>query len=112
MRLWLDVSRAQYMVTRNPEPKVGDRKTKVQKVDAESGLPMWTTELTALTPKGASVLQVTTISETIPTVSVGEIVLPNELEALPWTNKDRDGETRTGVAFRAAGLKVLTPAAK
>jgi hypothetical protein len=107
MRLWLDVSKARYMVTCNPEPKVADLKTGAQKIDQESGLPMWTTELTALTDRGASVIQVTTVSQTIPVVSVGEIVVPDGLEALPWTNKDRDGELRTGIAYRASALKVL-----
>jgi hypothetical protein len=107
MRLWLDVSKARYMVTCNPEKKVADLKTGAQKIDAESSLPMWSTELTALTANGAAVIQVTTVSPTIPEVSVGEIVVPEGLEALPWTNKDRDGELRTGIAYRATGLKVL-----
>jgi hypothetical protein len=68
---------------------------------------MWSTELTALTANGAAVIQVTTVSPTVPEVSVGEIVVPEGLEALPWTNKDRDGELRTGIAYRATGLKVL-----
>jgi hypothetical protein len=107
MRLWLDVSKARYMVTCNPEKKIADLKTGAQKIDAESNLPMWSTELTALTANGAAVIQVTTVSPTIPEVSVGEIVVPEGLEALPWTNKDRDGELRTGIAYRATGLKVL-----
>jgi hypothetical protein len=107
MRLWLDVTKARFMVTCNPEPKLADLKTRTQKVDAESSLPMWSTELTALTPNGASVIQVTTVGSSIPVVSVGEIVVPEGLEALPWTNKDRDGEMRTGIAYRANALKVL-----
>src|SRR5258707_14166765 len=107
MRLFLDVSKARYMVTCNPEPKVADLKTGVQKVDHESNLPMWTTELTALTGKGASVIQVTTVSPSIPVVSVGEIVVPEGLEAMPWENKDREGQMRTGIAYRATALRVL-----
>jgi hypothetical protein len=107
MRLWLDVSKARFMVTCNPEKKVADLKTGAQKIDAESSLPMWSTELTALTANGAAVIQVTTVSPTVPEVSVGEIVVPEGLEALPWTNKNRDGELRTGIAYRATGLKVL-----
>jgi hypothetical protein len=107
MRLWLDVSKARFMVTCNPEPKIADLKSGAQKIEQESGLPMWSTELTALTGKGASVIQVTTVSQSVPVVSVGEIVVPEDLEALPWNNKDRDGELRTGIAFRASGLKVL-----
>jgi hypothetical protein len=107
MRLYLDVTKARYMVTCNPEPKLADLKTRTQKRERDTELPMWSTELTALTPNGASVIQVTTVSESIPTVAVGEIVVPEGLEALPWTNEDRDGKLRTGVAYRASGLKVL-----
>src|SRR4051794_4083168 len=84
MRLWLDVSKARFMVTCNPEPKIADLKSGAQKIEQESGLPMWSTELTALTGRGASVIQVTTVSQSVPVVSVGEIVVPEDLEALPW----------------------------
>ena len=110
MRIFVDVTKQQFMVTRGAVPKVADRKTGVQKVDQASNLPMWTTELTALTPNGASVLQVTTASAVAPAVSVGQTVVPEDLEALPWSNKDRDGEMRMGIAFRASALRALTPA--
>ena len=106
MRLFLDVSKARYMVTCNPEPKVADLKTGVQKVDRESNLPMWTTELLALAHSGgASVIQVTTVGQVPPQLSIGEPVVPEDLEALPWSNRGGDGETRMGIAFRASALR-------
>ena len=111
MRLMIRTDDIQFLVTCNAAPKVADRKTNAQKIDGQSGLPMWTTELTALGAKGASVIQVTTVSTTAPAVSMGETVVPMDLEALPWSNKDRDGEVRTGIAFRASALQSLTPAA-
>lgn len=111
MKLYLDVTQQQFMVTCNPAPKIGDRKTGAQKVEQASGLPMWTTELTVLSPSGASVIQVSTVGQVPPAVSVGEMVVPDSLEALPWSNKDRDGEMRMGVAFRAKELRpVAVPA--
>ena len=40
--MYLDVSAQSFMVTAPPKPKIADRKTGVQKIDHESGLPMWT----------------------------------------------------------------------
>ncbi len=109
MRLYQDISKGQYMVTRETQPKLRDRKTKVQKVDGESGLPMWSTELTVLmpAPDGASVIEVTTLGEA-PSVSIGEYVQPVGLEALPWNSQGQDGQWRSGVAFRASELRSLT----
>lgn len=113
MRLYQDITRGQYMVTREAQPKLRDRRTRTQKVDAETGLSMWSTELTALLPPpdGAAVFECTTLGESAPELSVGEYVSPIGLEAMPWSTKDKEtGETRTGVAFRAKELRPLSPA--
>lgn len=107
----VDTSRAQYMLTLAAQPKIGDRKTGTQKVDPRSGLPMWVTQLTAISTDGARVLQVTTVSPTPPTVSVGETVVPVGLEALPWSNEDREGKVRFGIAYRAQELRPVTVSA-
>lgn len=110
MKIFVDTTKQTFMCSRNSVPKIGDRKTGTQKIDLRTSLPMWSTQLTVFSPDGASVIEVTTVGQTAPTVSVGESVVPEELEALPWSNKDRDGEVRMGIAFRASGLRALTPA--
>lgn len=111
LRLLLDVREVAFEVTANPEPKLEDIRTGVQKKDRETGLPMWTTELTAKTVSGAQVIAVTTLGNAKPDVSVGEMVTPVGLEALPWSNTDRQGQVRSGVAFRANELRALVSAA-
>ena len=108
MKIYVDTSKHTYQVTQNPAPKVGDRKSGAQKIDQTSGLPMWTTELTALAHTGgASVIQVTTTGQVAPQVSIGASVVPEDLEALPWSNRGGDGETRMGIAYRASALRAL-----
>ena len=107
----VDVTKMQFLGTRNPQPKIADRKTGTQKVDRGSNLPMWVTELTAISANGARVMQVTTAAATAPAVAVGEFVIPVGLEALPWSNEDSDGRVRFGIAYRAQELRsVSTPA--
>jgi hypothetical protein len=111
LKIYVDTSKHTYTVSQRPAPKVGDRKSGAQKIDQASGLPMWTTELTALAHTGgASVIQVTTTGQMPPQVSIGEAVVPDDLEALPWSNRGGDGETRTGIAYRASALRALVPA--
>ena len=112
LRLVLDVPKIAYAfeVSANPEPKLRDLKTREQKVDRDSGLPMWSTELTVKTTNGAQVILVTTVSHAKPSVSLGEMVEPVDLEALPWTNTDANGQVRSGVAFKATELRAMVPA--
>lgn len=113
LRLVLDQARIAfaYEVSARPEAKLKDLRTREQKVDRESGLPMWSTELTVKTENGAQVISVTTVGQSAPVVSLGELVEPVDLEALPWTNTDANGQTRSGVAFKATELRALVPAA-
>ncbi|MEW2475519.1 hypothetical protein [Micromonospora gifhornensis] len=103
-RLMLDTSRVSYEVSVNPVPKLDQNGQ--QKFDRETKQPMWTVHLYALSEGSAEVINVTVVSPTVPPVAVRQPVLPVDLEALPWVN-DRDGKVRSGVAFRAAGLRPL-----
>ena len=106
IRIPVDIAKAQYLVTSNVVPKIADRRTNVQKIDAKSGLPMWSTELTQIgVAGGARVLLVTTVSQTAPAVSIGETVVPEGLEAMPWESKDEKGNPRFGIAYRADALR-------
>ena len=98
MRLTIDISGVQCQVTKNPEQKL-DQNGK-QKIDRE-GRPMWTTQVMALDATGGEVLNVT-VAGTLPTVTVGQMVKPVGLEAIPWNNNGKHG-----VAFRAVELKAV-----
>ena len=97
-------------VSMRPEPKLKDLRTREQKVDRDSGLPMWSTEVTVKTENGAQVITVTTLGQSAPPVSMGDLVEPVDLEALPWSNTDANGQVRSGVAFKATELRALVAA--
>jgi hypothetical protein len=107
MRLLVNTENVQFTATTNPGPKV-DNAGK-QKFDRVTNLPMWTVQVMALDDRGGEMLNITVVSEQKPDVTVGDIVVPVDLEALPWAN-DREGKVRSGVAFRASALRVLTAA--
>jgi hypothetical protein len=86
-----------------------------QKRDRETGLLMWTAPLfgrgRAINRKWTSKLNVTIVSDEKPDVEDGDRVVPIDLEALPWVS-EQNGKTRSGVAFKASGLTVVSaPAA-
>ena len=101
MKIYVDTTGKQLTASKDPEPK-NDQNGK-QKIDRE-GAPMWTTQVMALDETGAEVLGVT-VAGVKPNVTVGQLVLPVGLEAIPWANNGRNG-----VAFRAVELKVPQPA--
>lgn len=115
MPLILNMEKIAYAVevSTRPEPKLKDLRTREQKVDRVTQLPMWVTDVTVKTEQyGAQVISVTTLGQSAPQVSLGDLVEVVDLEAMPWTNKDREtGELRSGVAFRATELRVLNPVA-
>jgi len=103
MRLTVDTSNVAFTVTKNPEEK-NDQNGK-QKFDRE-GQPMWTTQVMALDGTGGEVLAVS-VAGIKPSVTVGQLVKPVGLEAIPWNNNGKHG-----VAFRAVELKPVAPAGK
>lgn len=99
MRLTIDTSGVSCQVTKNSEQKL-DQNGK-QKNDRE-GRPMWTTQVMALDETGGEVLNIT-VAGVQPQVTVGQIVKPVGLEAIPWMNNGKHG-----VAYRAVELKPVT----
>src|SRR5438552_2847067 len=95
--LWVDVTRYQFQVTRGAQPR-GDQNGKQQ--FTKDGLPMWETQVQFLDEAGATVAMVRTAGER-PTVTVGTIVTPVGLEAIPWNTNNG----RSGVSFRATELR-------
>jgi hypothetical protein len=99
MRLGIDTSGVQFTVTKNTEQKL-DQNGK-QKVDRD-GRPMWTTQVMALDESGGEMLAITVAGVT-PSATVGQLVKPVGLEAIPWNNNGKHG-----VAFRAVELKPVS----
>ena len=82
-----------------------------QKRDRETGMLMWTAPLfgrgRTIGRKWTSKLNVTIVSDEKPAVEDGDRVVPADLEALPWVS-EQNGKTRSGVAFRASSLTVVS----
>ena len=103
MRLELKTERAQFLVTRAPEPKT-DQDGR-QKRDQRSQELLWQTELVAIDAEGADVIRVATAFE--PKVGPGQYVKVDDLVASPWSMGDR-----SGVAYRAGTLAPVPAAAQ
>jgi hypothetical protein len=97
MRLEVRTDRAQFLVSKAPEPRNdGDGR---QKADRDTGELLYGTELVAMDASGAEVIKVTTGGA--PKVAVGQFVTVVGLIASPWSM-----EGRSGVAFRAQSITV------
>lgn len=109
-RLMLDISNNLYEMADEITPKI-DEKTGAQKLDRETGLPMWTAPMfgrgRAIGRKWSGQLNVTIVSAQKPGAEDGDRVIPIDLEALPWVS-EQNGKTRNGVAFKASGLDVVS----
>jgi hypothetical protein len=109
-RLLLDTANSLYELADDITPKI-DEKTHAQKLDRETGLPMWTASVygrgRTAGRKWSAVFNVTVVSATKPDGEEGDQVRPMDLEALPWVS-EQNGRTRSGVAFKASGLEVMS----
>jgi hypothetical protein len=97
MRLVIDTSKTEFMVTRGFQPKV-DMNTGVHKTDRRTGQQLYTIELMALDENGGETITVT-VAGTAHEIPVRAPVSVVELEAIPWNNNGR-----SGVAFRAKAV--------
>lgn len=106
MRYLLKTDGSEYEVSKTAVAKT-DPNTGIQKVDPFTKLPVWSVELTAWGSEdsGADVLVVSVASATMPTLRWREPVEVIDLEMIPWSQKRRDGELRSGVAFKAAAIR-------
>ena len=101
MRLLIDTSNVTFTVSKAPEPKTDQNK--VQKVDRNTNLPMWTVQLVAMEADGAEVINVTIAGHQPPKVTAGQLVTPVELQAIPWAQNGKNG-----TAFRATDMKAVS----
>ncbi len=100
MKLLIDISRITFTVTRAAAEKTDMNGT--QKFDRNSREPLWTVQVMALDEAGGEMLVVTTAGVP-PKVTVGQQVVPVELEAIPWAQNGKNG-----TAFRAKGFSPVT----
>jgi hypothetical protein len=101
MRLMVDVSGVvSFQVTREAVEKTDQ--SGVQKTDRDSKVPLWTVQVMALDEAGGEMLNFTVAAASRPGLKVGSLVMPVELEAIPWSTANG----KSGVAFR---VKALTP---
>jgi hypothetical protein len=104
----LDTTNVIFEMADDIMPKLDDKGA--QKIDRESGLPMWTAPMfgrgRAVGRKWSGQLNVTIVSQDRPVAEDGDQVYPTDLEALPWVS-EQNGKTRNGVAFKASGLDVV-----
>ena len=108
-RLMLDTTNVIFEMADDIMPKLDEKGA--QKIDRESGLPMWTAPMfgrgRAVGRKWSGQLNVTIVSPVKPPAEDGDPVVPLDLEALPWVS-EQNGKTRNGVAFKASGLDVVS----
>jgi hypothetical protein len=103
VKLYVDLSGKQVTVSREPEPKNDQNGS--QRSEKGTGRLMWSTQVFVLDESGGEVVTITTAGEK-PSVKVGQIVVPVQLEAIPWATNGRNG-----TAFRATELKPVTASA-
>ncbi len=102
MKLYVDTQGKQVTVSRDPEPKNDQNGN--QRSEKGTGRLMWSTQVFVLDETGGEVITITTAGEK-PSVTVGQIIAVEQLEAIPWATNGRNG-----VAFRAVSLKPLSGA--
>lgn len=105
MRYMLKTDGIEFEVAKPPMPKT--EPNGVQKVDKASGWPVWTIPLLMLdvANESASEIVVAIAAPSRPEVAWREPVEVSELEIFPWSQKGRDGDIRSGVAFRIKEIR-------
>jgi hypothetical protein len=106
MRLLVDVSRVKFTVTKAVDKKTDQHGT--QKTDRHTGEALWSTQVMALDETGGEMLTITTAGQP-PKVSVGQDVVPVELEAIPWATNGRNGTAFKAVSLNVAGAAGSKP---
>jgi hypothetical protein len=85
----------------------GNGKTEVQKIDKRTGWPVFNLGLLMLdnATMSSQRIDVAVASPVAPSVGWRQAVEVSDLEIFPWAQKSRDGDLRTGVAFRASEIR-------
>ncbi len=107
MRYLLKTEGVEFEVAKAPAPKTDQNG--VQRINKATGLPVWSVGLLLLdtSAETAEDLVVSVASAVMPAVRWREPVEVAELEMLPWSSTDKNGDMRSGVAFRASEIRPI-----
>lgn len=94
----VDLSKLTFVCVSPSRPRLVSQDTGEVKVDRQ-GRPVYQVGLSAADERGRVELVNVNLSHD-PDVSIGQIVVPVGLVAMPW-EQTRDGQTRSGVSYRA-----------
>jgi hypothetical protein len=97
MKLDINTTGKTFTVTQGVEEKKDQNGR--QKADRNTNELLWTVQVMALDETGGEVINVTLAGNAMPKVAVGSVVVPVELEAMPWATNGRNG-----VAYKAKSL--------
>lgn len=100
MDLNIDVMDKEFVVTKDPEPKLDQNGD--QRISKTTGLPQWSVQLVVTDDSGGEIIKVNVERPDAPDVRKGDIVEVVKLVALPWTTNGR-----SGVAFRADQVRAI-----
>ena len=108
MRYMLKTEGIEFEVSKSPVAKTNPNGA--QKVHPLTNWPVWAVQLTTWTneDEGSDVLVVSIASPTAPSLRWREPVEVVDLEMIPWSQKGRDGDIRSGVAFRAKEIRPVS----
>src|SRR2546421_8164213 len=105
MQYLLKTDGIEFEVAKRPVPKVDQNN--VQKIDPVTKFPVWSVQLATWTDEdtGSDVFVVSVASATMPDLRWRQPVEVVDLEMIPWSQKRRDGDVRSGVAFKAKEIR-------
>ncbi|TDW70594.1 hypothetical protein [Kribbella pratensis] len=108
MKLNIDTTGKTFTVCRAVEEKreQGEKgRPGRQKTDRNTDELLWTVQVMVLDVSGGEVINVTLAGNTAPKVTVGAVVVPVELEAIPWATNGKNGVAYKAKALNATNAK-------
>ncbi|MDT0451958.1 SCO3933 family regulatory protein [Streptomyces hesseae] len=100
-----------FMVGTLPVLKFTDQEKTTPATDRESNQPLYTVTLFLMEEERAEAMKITVPKDGLPNgLNVGQLIRPVDLFATPWA-RVFNGQLQDGIAYRAAALELLAPAA-
>lgn len=103
----IDTTRFTFVCVSAPRPRLLNQETGEVKQDKEGNI-VFTVGLSAADNETGRVELMNVSISGDPGVSVGQVVQPGGLTAIPWEQR-RGGELRWGIAFRASSIRPAAP---
>lgn len=98
LKVPVEVSRYQFVASTEPVAE-NDYATHQPKIDAQSGQPIYATQVVALGPDGAEVIKIRTVGKPLGIVAGGSVRIVG-LWASTWQSSDK-----AGISFRAERIE-------